>query len=225
MTKNLIVFDMDGVLVDVTESYRAAIQQTVSHFTGCVVTNEQIQEYKNRGGWNDDWLLSQQLLKDNGLSMRYQDVVDFFQSIFLGDGKNGLIQKERWLAADGLFDRLGKNNTLGIFTGRMRWEADLTLNRFAPGVFTEVIGVDDVLHPKPSPEGLLKISNNTPHLKVWYVGDSVDDSRAAKQARIPFIGIASKSAPDSKRLAALLKEDGAIAVLDNINEMERFVAA
>jgi HAD superfamily phosphatase len=223
MPKNLIVFDMDGVLVDVTASYRAAIQQTVSHFSGVTITNEQIQEYKNRGGWNDDWLLSQQILKDNGLVVRYQDVVDFFQSVFLGDGTNGLIQRERWIADPGLLDRLGQNNTLGIFTGRMHWEADLTLNRFAPGMFTEVIGVDDVLHPKPSPEGLLKISNTTPHLNVWYVGDSVDDSRAAKEARIPFIGIASKHAPDSTRLAELLKADGAIAVLENINEMERHV--
>ena len=32
--KDLIIFDMDGVLVDVSESYRAAIQATVLHFTG-----------------------------------------------------------------------------------------------------------------------------------------------------------------------------------------------
>ncbi len=30
----MLIFDMDGVLVDVTESYRAAIQATVKHFTG-----------------------------------------------------------------------------------------------------------------------------------------------------------------------------------------------
>jgi HAD superfamily phosphatase len=223
MPKNLIVFDMDGVLVDVTASYRAAIQQTVSHFTGVSISNEQIQEYKNRGGWNDDWLLSQQILKDNGLVVRFEDVVDFFQSVFLGDGTNGLIRRERWIAADGLFERLGKNNILGVFTGRMHWEADLTLNRFAPGIFTEIIGADDVLHPKPAPEGLLKISNTTPHHKVWYVGDSIDDAQAAKEARIPFIGIAAKHAPDSKKLAELLKEDGALAVLESINEMEQYV--
>ncbi len=57
---NLIIFDMDGVLVDVTDSYRAAIQCTVANFTGQQVTNETIQEYKNKGGFNDDWLLSQQ---------------------------------------------------------------------------------------------------------------------------------------------------------------------
>ena len=45
----LIVFDMDGVLAEVTESYREAIVQTVEHFTGKRITRELIQEYKNRG--------------------------------------------------------------------------------------------------------------------------------------------------------------------------------
>jgi phosphoglycolate phosphatase-like HAD superfamily hydrolase len=33
MNQSLIVFDMDGVLVDVTESSRSIVQ-TVKHFTG-----------------------------------------------------------------------------------------------------------------------------------------------------------------------------------------------
>ena len=49
---------MDGVLVDVTETYRETIAQTVKHFTGVDVTREQIQDYKNQGGWNDDWKLT-----------------------------------------------------------------------------------------------------------------------------------------------------------------------
>ncbi len=32
--RRLIVFDMDGVLVDVSESYRETIVRTVEHFTG-----------------------------------------------------------------------------------------------------------------------------------------------------------------------------------------------
>src|SRR5271156_3051126 len=103
---NLIIFDMDGVLVDVTESYRAAITCTVANFTGKQVTNEMIQEYKNKGGFNDDWLLSQRLIQDNGLNVRYQDVVEFFQSIFLGADNDGLILKERWLAKPGHLEAL-----------------------------------------------------------------------------------------------------------------------
>ena len=58
MAERILVFDMDGVLVDVSESYRETIQRTVEHFTGKRATRESIQDWKNRGGWNDDWALS-----------------------------------------------------------------------------------------------------------------------------------------------------------------------
>ncbi len=217
---NLIIFDMDGVLVDVTESYRAAIQCTVANFTGQQVTNEVIQEYKNRGGFNDDWLLSQRLIQDRGLNVRYQDVVDFFQSVFLGANNDGLISRERWMAKPGRLEALAKNATLAVFTGRMRAEANLTLDRFAPGLITEVVGVDDVINPKPAPEGLVKILEKYRYRKVWYVGESVDDAMASREARIPFIGIASKNSPGRKVIVELLKHQGAAAVLEDINEME-----
>jgi len=220
MAPNLIIFDMDGVLVDVTESYRAAIQCTVANFTGKQVTNEMIQEYKNRGGFNDDWLLSQRLIQEHGLNVRYQDVVDFFQSVFLGANNDGLILKERWLAKPGHLEALAANAILAVFTGRMRAEANLTLDRFAPGLIKYVVGVDDVINPKPAPEGLVKIVENHRYRKVWYVGDSIDDALAAREARIPFIGIAAKNSPSRKALVEILKHNGAYAVIEDINDME-----
>ncbi len=41
---------MDGVLAEVTESYRQAIVETVAHFTGKRIERDSIQDYKNRGG-------------------------------------------------------------------------------------------------------------------------------------------------------------------------------
>ena len=56
---SIVVFDMDGVLTEVSESYRAAIVETVEHFTGVRIERDLIQRYKNEGGWNNDWALSQ----------------------------------------------------------------------------------------------------------------------------------------------------------------------
>jgi HAD superfamily phosphatase len=222
--KDLIVFDMDGVLVDVGESYRAAIQATVLHFTGTEPTNDEVQVWKNRGGWNDDWKLSHRMIQELGEEVAYHAVVHRFQQIFLGDAGDGLILRERWLASDGLFDRLARNHTLAVFTGRLRFEAHLTLNRFGKGIFDPVVGVDDVSNAKPHPEGLHKIRTAVPHRKAWYLGDTVDDARAARAAGVPFIGIASPSAPRREELAQLLREEGAIAVLDDINSLEAAIA-
>ena len=51
---NALLFDMDGVLVDVSRSYRRAIEETVEHFTGRQIGENAIQRYKNYGGFEDD---------------------------------------------------------------------------------------------------------------------------------------------------------------------------
>jgi HAD superfamily phosphatase len=227
--KDLIVFDMDGVLVDVSESYRATIQATVLHFTGTEPTNDEVQVWKNRGGYNDDWKLSHRMIQELGEEVAFDDVTRRFQQIFLGDAENGnaggLILRERWLATNGLFDRLAANHTLAIFTGRFGWEAQLTLDRFAPKTFHPVVGLDHVANAKPHPEGLHKIRAEVPHGKAWYLGDTVDDARAASAAGVPFIGIASPRAPRHAELKQLLRDEGAVAVLDDINSLEAAIAS
>jgi len=221
MARPLIVFDMDGVLVDVTESYRETIARTVAHFAGVTVTGAQIQDYKNQGGFNDDWKLSHHIITRHGVAVEFQTVVDYFQGLFHGNGSDGLILRERWLARDGLFDRLAARCDLAIFTGRMRWEADVTLRRFAPSLrFDPIIGMDEVTAQKPAPEGLLKIAAVAGGGQMWYVGDTVDDARCARAAAVPFIGIASPTSPRRTELAALFAAEKAAAVVDDINQLE-----
>jgi HAD superfamily phosphatase len=148
---SVIVFDMDGVLAEVTESYREAIVQTVEHFTGQRIARESIQDYKNRGGWNNDWALSQKIASDLGVQVDYDTVVKQFNIFFLGENGDGLVMRERWLPEAGLLERLGKQYALSIFTGRLRYEADITLRRFANGVrFDPIICADDVTTSKPA---------------------------------------------------------------------------
>jgi HAD superfamily phosphatase len=225
MVKDLIIFDMDGVLVDVTASYRAAIQATVFHFTGEKPPPEEIQEWKNRGGFNDDWHLSHQMILARGGKASHAEVVDYFQLIFRGDGTDGLILNERWLAGKGLLERLAATHLLAIFTGRLRDEAKVTLDRFTSVPFAAIVCVDDVSRPKPHPEGLLKIISSVQHGICWYVGDTVDDARASNAAGIPFIGVAEPSNPRHDELARLLLSEGATEILDDIQSLEAAIAA
>ena len=75
----MLVFDMDGVLVDVTESYRETIVRTVEHFTGKTISRDSIQDYKNQGGWNNDWVLSQKICRDLGVEIALRDDRRVFQ--------------------------------------------------------------------------------------------------------------------------------------------------
>jgi HAD superfamily hydrolase (TIGR01548 family) len=214
---------MDGVLVEVTESYRATIQATVKHFTGDEPTRPEIQDWKNRGGWNDDWQLSHRMIQERGGKATYDEVVEFFQRLFLGTNNDGMILREEWIGKRDLFPRLAAQHTLGVFTGRLRYEAQITLDRFCPNVFCPIVGSDDVTKTKPDPEGLIKLRAMVPHDKAWYIGDSIDDARASSAAGVPFIGIAARANPRYDELVRLLRAEGAVAVLDDINSLEAVI--
>jgi len=221
MSSPVLIFDMDGVLVDVTESYRETIARTVEHFTGRRLAPAEIQRYKNQGGWNDDWKLSHHIVTEAGGAAPFDEVKAHFQTIFHGNGADGLMLREQWVARPGTLEKLSRRFRFAIFTGRPKWEAELTLRRFAPELeFAPIVGMDEVRRHKPDPEGLLQIVGGNPGAKVFYVGDTVDDARCARAAGVPFIGIASPANPTYVDLVFLFQEEGPYAIVDDINYLE-----
>jgi len=220
----MIVFDMDGVLVEVGDSYRETICQTVRHFTGKTITRDLVQEYKNAGGWNNDWALSQKIAGDLGVQVPFATVVEHFNRIFFGnivDGvPDGLMARERWIAKPGLLEDLAVRYRFALFTGREAEEARMTLRRFANGLqFDPLIGADEVRRGKPDPEGLHLIRQRHPDHALWFVGDTVDDARAAAAAGVPFIGVAAPGAAYRDQLLRLFADNNAAAVVEDINQM------
>jgi len=212
----MLVFDMDGVLVDVTDSYRETVVKTVEHFTGRRISRDSIQEYKNQGGWNNDWLLSQRICRDFGVEIPYATIVEYFNYLFLDQG---MIHRERWLPHVGLLDRLAERFDFAIFTGRTTEEAEITLKREGVRDRFLLVSADDVQTEKPAPDGLLKIAAMHPDKKLLYIGDTVDDARCAKAAYVPFIGVAASLSPRRDELVDLLRLEGAIQVIEDINEI------
>ena len=221
--KSLIVFDMDGVLAEVTESYREGIVQTVEYFTGKRIERELSQDYKNQGGWNNDWALSRKIAADLGVAVDYDTVVEQFNIFFLGpkgDG-DGLIQREGWFPKSGLLERLSERYELAIYTGRVRYEAVITLRRFADGVnFDPVLCADEIAVGKPAPDGLIEIQRRKPDRQLWYIRDTVDDARCARAAGVPFIGVAAQSHAKRDLLIDLFEKEKAFAIVENVNEIE-----
>ena len=215
-SSQMLVFDMDGVLVDVTESYRETIVKTVEHFTHQTISRDSIQDYKNQGGWNNDWLLSEKICRDLGVEIPYATIIEYFNYLFLDQG---MIHRERWLPRDGFLDRLGERFEFAIFTGRTTEEAEITLKREGVRDRFLLVSANDVECEKPAPDGLLKIAAMHPGKKLLYIGDTVDDARCAKAAYVPFIGIAARHSPRREELVDLLRLEGAIQVIEDINEI------
>ncbi len=222
LTKKIsLVFDMDGVLVDARNSYRTAIQKTYEKYTGKQVKPEEIQTIKNGGGMNNDWELTQYLIKKDGINSKYEEVVEEFQKIYWADG-NGLINNEAPLFDKKLFVELLKDYNLSVFTGRLHKEAFFALEKFsAVDLFSTIITTDDIPANagKPDPYGLNLTKSRTMSDIYYYFGDTIDDIKAAKSAGYIAVGVLPPQ-DKSDELVNIFKENGADFVIKSINDIK-----
>ncbi len=58
MNVDAVVLDVDGVLVDVADSYRRAVVESVERVYGETIEKADIQPFKDAGGFNNDWELT-----------------------------------------------------------------------------------------------------------------------------------------------------------------------
>ena len=227
MVKNppeLVIFDMDGVLVDVRESFHRSILQTVRHFTGRRVSRAEIQRWKGRSGYNDDWKLSTDWIRSLGRRAAYADVKRQFQRFYWGDCSDGNVARERWLVPRARLRRWAARAELAIFTGRDRRELRHTLERFGVrGYFQKVVTMEDVMRPKPDPEGLLRILDGRDPAAALYVGDNMDDALAARRCGIVFLGVLPRRSRARCLRGTRLRQLGAREILGSVNELERWL--
>lgn len=219
--KKTLVFDMDGVLINVSNSYFEAIKHTYKQFTGNELTVEMIHEARKQGGLNNDWDLTHHLIKQDGFNFDYGEIVDVFQKQYWNDGK-GSINNEELLIDKSLLSELSKTYNMAIFTGRPKDEAIYTLNKFGIiDYFEKIVTMDDVDIDKQKPHtcGLEQINSYFDSEKIIYFGDTVDDAKCASDFGAYGVGVLPPS-DKSDELKNILLERGHKVVLNSINELK-----
>ena len=217
----VIIFDVDGVLVDTRESFQRTTLETVRFFTRKRVTRTELHQWKNRPGFNDDWKLSHTWVRALGGNFEYEEVKHKFVEIYWGKNDRGNVSREKWLLPRAMLRRLAKIAELSIFTGRIRRELDYTLDRWkVREYFHPIVTVEDIVRPKPHPEGLLKILAGRERSQAVYLGDNVDDALAARSARMPFIGVLPRRSEERRQRGTRLRTLGATTILGEIRELE-----
>ncbi len=212
-----LIFDLDGVVADVSGSYLAAVIDTAACF-GATVTVEDVAEAKAEGNCNDDWQLARRLCHNSGIEVAIADIVERFQHVYEGTKtKPGLKRMERLLIDLGTLQRWSSRLPLAVVTGRPRGEADSFLDRFGlEDVFTTVVTREDAaLKPEPAPVRLALERLGVGH--AWMVGDTRDDVLAARAAGVVPIGVLPPGDPPEIARRGLR---GAAVVLDSIDELE-----
>lgn len=210
-----VVFDIDGVLRDVSGSYRRALADTVEHFTQGAYrpTATDIDGLKGEGIWNNDWEGSQELVyryfetqgqSRSQTSLDYETLVAFFQSRYRGPDPQhwtGYICDEPLLADSDYFQSLtAANIAWGFFSGATRGSAAYVLSKRI-GISDPVLIAMEDAPGKPDPTGLAAtvallaqqqgLAANAP---VIYIGDTVADLQTVVKAQSiyperPWIGV------------------------------------
>ena len=86
---------MDGVLAEVSQSYRQSILLTCSHYLKAdnLVTHDVVSRKKQEGGCNNDWILSLSLVEEfwegagrgGEVLPNLEDVTKVFEDIYQGE--------------------------------------------------------------------------------------------------------------------------------------------
>lgn len=221
----LIIFDVDGVLVDVRGSFHLSTVQTVRHFTGRCVAISEIQKWKSKSGFNDDWKLSTAWIKSLGGTATYDEVKRQFMKFYWGEGLPGNVEQEKWMVPMATLRRWSRRYELALFTGRTRKELGHTLEKFkAAKLFQRVVTMDDIEHLKPHPDGLLRILNGREASRAVYLGDNIDDALASQRAQVPFLGVLPRNSGARRMRGDTLRQLGARAILHSATELDKWLA-
>ncbi len=213
-----LLFDLDGVLADVSQSYRRAIVKTAATY-GVKLGAGEIRAAKTEAGSNNDWVLTRKLLQRHGVEANLSEVTGRFEGIYQGTrGRPGLRETESLLSPPGLLGRLSGRFPLGVVTGRPRADAVRFLNKSGlAGRFSALVCLEDA-PPKPDPRPVRLALQRMGIQRAWMVGDTPDDLAAARRAGVLPLGLL---APEGD--AGALSRAGAARILSRLDELEELL--
>ena len=221
----ILIFDVDGVLVDVRGTYWRSALETVRHLSGKRVTYAELHHWKSKPGNNDDWAMTSAWLTALGRPTTYEEARAAFEKFYWGtNGKPGLVRNEKLLITPAQIARWARRYELNLFTGRTRQEFSFTFQKWAATKhFRRVITMDDA-KKKPHPQGLRIILGGRDPQTALYVGDNIDDALAAQGAGVPFAAILGPGAPNYRGRRARFLELGALALLPRASDVSKLLA-
>jgi phosphoglycolate phosphatase len=172
--KAVIVFDLDGTLVDLSLDWGVIGKRLLDSFPGTGIKSDEERTS----------VITERIAKKLGNVQKkaaYRMVREFERGC-------SITSIDRNIALARELKKKGKK--LAIFSGNCHETIEECLRKAGIGaMFDFIVGKEDVERHKPHPEGLLKIMSHfgAPKENVAFVGNEDDDAEAGKSAGVDFL--------------------------------------
>jgi len=225
LSPQALLLDMDGVMVDVHASYRAAITKTCEKF-GVTLGVDEIAQAKRAGNANNDWVLTRNLLANHGVEKSLTEVTQVFEELYQGtEDKPGLKLREVAMIDRELLESLQAKYKLAVVTGRPRNDAlDFLEREGLQDLFDVLVCMEDA-PAKPSPKPIEIACARLGVERAWMIGDTPDDMRAARAATsdgevaCACFGMLPPSTSDSDKASEALLHSGAGRIFSSWDDL------
>jgi len=197
-----IIFDLDGVIYDITEAIRKAVDDGIEKYNLEVNRDDVMQEIAHLIEEIQNYPVPEIILNSYDLlKIDFLEDLSYFRKLriviylFTQFNKYKDAESTIFKGIDELISNLYKKKLkLAILTNNKSSYAEEVLGKFnLIQYFGMIIGFNDVKEVKPSPEGIEKI------LSEWkikpseaiFIGDMTTDIEAGKSAKVKTICVAS----------------------------------
>ena len=178
----IILFDLDGTLIDSTEAILESFGIAFKTFSKSVPTDYLIE---SQIGHPLDVMFHALGVPLEETPMYVDAYKMHYRTIFLG--KTTLLPH-----AKKAIELASTFATLGVVTTKTaKYSIALLEDMGLMSYFEVLIGREDVTYPKPHPEPILKALEKLPNdtSEIWMIGDTCMDMHAAKSAKVGAIAV------------------------------------
>lgn len=179
---DLIIFDLDGTLIDSSKDIAWAVNKTLNHLGFNELSYDVIKSYI---GWGVKMLLEQAVPKER------HNILAHARNIFLKYYEDHLLVDTHLYSGAKEILEYFKHKKLAIITNKPLGLTEKILNGLSiPKYFQKVIGGDSVQNKKPHPEAvdIVLAELSVKPEKAIFIGDSRIDIEAGKNAGIITCG-------------------------------------
>ncbi|MEN8905031.1 MAG: HAD-IA family hydrolase [Clostridiales bacterium] len=183
---DLILFDLDGVLIDSSEDITNSVNLTLKEFGFTGLPKEEIVSFLGHGPKD---LIDKAF--GNQSNMLKVNALKFYKNNYY----NNCTNKTRLYDDVEIFLKKFKNKKMAVVTNKLENPSKRILNFLdVVNYFNLIVGPDSIAKLKPDSEGILKVLNelSVDPKKTIMIGDSNVDIIAGKSAGVHTCGIKNR---------------------------------